>query len=125
MIERTISDNAGKKWSVMVRRVVAEGTAGGERAWGLCFRLKGDHTQRTLMHVLPHDDPPDIESYSEEELRAVLEPHAQERAALEARLSAEAASATAAAKAANIAAQAAKAEALRARNAERERLESS
>ena len=124
MIERTISDDAGKKWSVMVRRVIAKGTEK-ERSWGLAFRLKGDPTQRTLMHILPDDEPPDVESYSEEELRALLAPHAQERAANEARASAEAASAAAAAKAANIATQAAKAEALRARNSERERSESS
>lgn len=105
----------------MVRRVIAEGTASRERAWALCFRLKGDHTQRTLTQVLPDDDPPDVGAYSEEALRTMLEPHALERAALEARQNAEAESAKAAARAANIAAQAAKAEALRVRNSQRDR----
>jgi hypothetical protein len=119
MNERTIRDQAGKVWSVMVRRVVAEGSPTGDRAWALCFRLKGEHTQRTLTQILPDVDPPNVGTYSEDELRALLEPHALQRAQAEARQAAEAESARAAARAANVAAQAAKAEALRARNGER------
>ena len=63
----------------MVRRTKVDGN----RVWGLCFRLQGDPTSRTITHILPEADAPDLADFTDEELLATLEPRSAARAELE------------------------------------------
>ena len=96
----------------MIRRVRVDTSDGGSAAWAVCFRVRGEPTDRTLMHVLRDADRPELETYSDEVLLEMLAPLASARDELEARRRAEAEELKAATRAANAAAKAAKAEAL-------------
>ena len=89
----------------MVRRTKVEGT----RVWGLCFRMQGDPTTRTITHILPEADAPDLADFTDEGLLATLEPRAAARAEQEAANRAEAERVALELRAANAAAKAAKA----------------
>ena len=118
MHERLIRDDAGKTWSVMVRRVRPQDGASETRAWAVCFRIQGEPTNRTLTELLPDGEPPELAEFTEQALLSMLEPHAVQRAEEEARNRAEDERVRAETRAANAAAKAAKAEAFEQRKKE-------